>query len=215
MTSNEGFALWSANRLDDSSLKSVNDNVRYPGMQDYAVYGRAFPGIESLARSKGFVFDGASEAAQDHWFRNLAVHDIEAKPLRFVTRTAERAAFVLLPAPDNASQTAKTGRVEKLALWLTSGPLIVVGIAGLAVWLVRRRRDSKVWFLALAALGSLLLVATHVPDVRYRVDGVDPILIISAAWLVAGGFRRQPSSAGPAAERAVSPPPPVPAAGRR
>ena len=197
VTSNEGFALWSANRLDDVSLKSVNDDVRYPGMQDYAVYGRAFPGIETLARSKGFAFDTASEAAQDRWFRDLAVHDMEADPWRFVSRTAERAAFVLLPAPDNASQKAKTGTVEKLALWVTSGPLLVIGIAGLVALGVRRRRDAAVWFLGLSALGSLLLVATHVPDVRYRVDGVDPILIVSAAWLATEAFvRRRPFAGG-------------------
>jgi hypothetical protein len=191
VTSNEGFALWSANRLDDTSLKSVNDDIRYPGMQDYAVYGRVFPGIEGLARSKGFAFDTASEAAQDRWFRNLAIHAITAKPLRFATRTLERAAFVLLPAPDNASQKAKTGGAEKLALWVTSGPLIVLGIAGLGAMAARRRRDATTWFLVLSAVGSLLLVATHVPDVRYRVDGVDPILVVSASWLLICGLARQ------------------------
>jgi hypothetical protein len=193
VTSNEGFALWSANRLDDVGLKSVNDNVRYPGMQDYAVYGRAFPGVEALARSKGFAFDTATEAAQDRWFRDLAVHDIEARPWRFVSRTVERALFVLLPAPGNASQTAKTGAAEKLALWVTSGPLVLIGVVGLgAIW-VRRRRDASIWFLALSALGSLVLVATHVPDVRYRVDGVDPILIVTAAWLAVESLTRMRS----------------------
>jgi 4-amino-4-deoxy-L-arabinose transferase-like glycosyltransferase len=213
ITSNEGFALWSANRLDDSQLKSVNDDVRYPGMQDYAVYGRAFPGIEPLARAKGFDFDTASEASQDDFFRKLATHDIESDPLRFVTRTAERAVFVLLPAPDNASQTAKTGRVAKVVLWVTSGPLMVLGIIGLAVLTLRERRNAIAWFLTLSAVGSLLLVATHVPDVRYRVDGVDPILVISGSWLVVEGLRRRgaapptvaPSRASPARLVPVTP----------
>jgi 4-amino-4-deoxy-L-arabinose transferase-like glycosyltransferase len=200
VTSNEGFALWSANRLDDGALKSVNDDVRYPGMQDYAVYGRAFPGIEALARTKGFDFDQASEAAQDAWFRKLATHDIEARPARFVVRTIERAGLVLVPAPDNASQTAKTGKAAKLVLWVTSGPVIVVGILGLAWLVIRRRREPVAWFLLLSAVGSLLLVATHVPDVRYRVDGVDPILIVTAAWLVADLVLRPREETGPGPE---------------
>jgi hypothetical protein len=183
VVSNEGFTLWVPNRPDTNQLKNVLDDRLYPGMQDYAVYGRAFPGIEALARSKGFDFDYASEAARDAWFRGLAVHDIEARPTTFAVRTIERAAVVLLPAPDNASQTAKTGTAAKLALWVTSGPVIVLGIAGLAVMLFVERRRALAWFMALSAAGSLLLVAVHVPYVRYRVDGVDPVLIPAAAWL--------------------------------
>ena len=194
VVSNEGFTLWVPNRPDTNQLKNVLDTARYPGIQDYAVYGRAFPGIEAMARARGFDFDHASEAAQDDWFRRLAVHDIEARPARFAARTVERAAVVLIPAPDNASQTAKTGLAAKAVLWITSGPLIVVGLFGVILGLARARRDIVQWFVALAALGSLLLVAVHVPYVRYRVDGLDPLLIPPAAWLVAEAWRRKPSA---------------------
>jgi hypothetical protein len=192
VVSNEGFTLWVPNRPDTNQLKNVLDDRVYPGMQDYAVYGRAFPGIEAVARSKGFDFEHADEAARDAWFRGLAVHDIEARPITFARRTIERAGLVLLPAPDNASQTAKTGTAAKLALWVTSGPVIVLGIAGLGWMLVRERRRALLWFMVLSAAGSLLLVAIHVPYVRYRVDGVDPVLIPPAAWLVIEAWGRRP-----------------------
>jgi len=190
VVSNEGFTLWVPNRPDTNQLKDVLDTRRYPGIQDYAVYGRDFPGIEALARAKGFDFTHAGEAAQDAWFRSLAIHDIEARPARFAVRTVERSALVLLPAPDNASQTAKTGLLAKVVLWVSSGPVVILGIAGLAVALARDRRDPVQWFVVLTAVGSLLVVGVHVPYVRYRVDGLDPILIPVAAWLVADGRRR-------------------------
>ncbi|HEY2430358.1 MAG TPA: hypothetical protein VGI06_15565 [Acidimicrobiales bacterium] len=190
VVSNEGFTLWVPNRPDNHQLKNVLDTTRYPGIQDYAVYGRAFPGIEALAHARGFDFDHAGEAAQDAWFRKLAIHDIGAQPARFVARTIERAGLVLLPAPDNASQTAKTGTSAKAILWITSGPLMVLGVAGLLLRLARARRDLVEWFVVLAAVGSLLLVAVHVPYVRYRVDGLDPLLIPAAAWLLADAWDR-------------------------
>jgi len=189
VTSNEGFTLWVANRLGTSQLKNVLDTTQYPGIQNYSVYGRDFPGIEALARAKGFDFDRAGEAAQDAWFRRMALHDIAADPLRFLRRTVLRAGEVLVPAPDYSSQTAKTGTAATLALWVTSGPVIVIGALGL-IALVVATREATSWFLALTALGTLVFVAVHVPYVRYRVDGVDPPLIPAAAWLVADGWRR-------------------------
>ena len=189
VTSNEGFTLWVSNRLDTNQLKNVLDTTRYPGIQDYSVYGRDFPGIEALARARGFDFDHAGEAVQDAWFRGMALHAIAADPLRFLGRTVLRAGTVLVPAPDYSTQTAKTGTAASLVLWVTSGPVIVVGALGLIV-LVVATREATSWFLALTALGTLLFVAVHVPYVRYRVDGVDPPLIPAAAWLVADGWRR-------------------------
>jgi hypothetical protein len=183
VTSNEGITVWAPNRLDTNQLKNVLNDPRYPGMQEYSIYGRAFPGIEALARAKHFDFDRASEAAQDAWFRN-----IRAEPLRFVRRTLERAAVVLVPAPDNATQTAKTGLAAKVVLWLTSGPVVVLGTVGLVELLRRRWRGSA--FLMVSAVVALGFLAIHLPYVRYRVDGVDPILIPAAAWLVVDGWRR-------------------------
>jgi hypothetical protein len=196
VTSNAGFTLWVSNRLDTSQLKNVLDTTRYPGIQDYSVYGRDFPGIEALARAKGFDFDHAGEAAQDAWFRRLALHDISADPLRFAQRTVRRAGDVLVPAPDYSTQSAKTGTAASLVLWVTSGPVIVVGALGLILLVVATRRAASV-FLALTALGALLFVAIQVPYVRYRVDGVDPPLIPAAAWLVADGWRRIRAGLGP------------------
>jgi hypothetical protein len=176
VTSNEGITLWAPNRLDVHSLKSVFQDPRYPGMQDYSVYGRAFPGIEALAAAHHFDFDHASEAAQDAWFRSLALAAIRADPLRFVGRTVARVGLVLLPAPDNASQTARTPLIDKVALWVTSGPVVLLGLVGTALLLLRRR-DASIWMLALVGLASLLFTAVHLPYVRYRVGGLDPVLI--------------------------------------
>lgn len=184
VTSNEGFALWAANRRDTRQLENVLDDHRYPGMQDYAVYGRSFPGITALAQAKHFDFATAGEAAQDRFFRNLAVHDIRADPVRFATRTLARAGAVLAPAPDYASQTTRTSPAAKVVLWVTSGPLIVAGVAGLLLLARRRPRRATTWFVVGTAAVTLGLVATHVPYIRYRVDGLDPVLIVAAGCLV-------------------------------
>ncbi len=184
VASNEGFTLWVSNRLDTGQLKDVLDTTRYPGIQDYSVYGRMFPGIEALAREKGFAFDQAGEAARDAWFRGLALHAIGQRPLRFIGRSVERALYVLIPAPSYASQTARTGTAATAVLWVTSGPVIVLGFVGAAVLPLRRRRPEA-WFLALAVALAMAFVAIHVAYVRYRVDGVDALLVPPAAWLVA------------------------------
>lgn len=185
VTSNEGFALWAANRRDTNQLENVLDQRRYPGMQDYAVYGRAFPGITALAHQHGVDFPTASEAARDAFFRRLAEHDIAADPVRFVARTAARSVAVLLPAPKYSSQTTRTGTAAKIVLWLTSGPLIVAGVVGLEELVRRHARRLGTWLLVVTAVLSLGLVATHVPYIRYRVDGLDPVLIVAASTLVA------------------------------
>jgi hypothetical protein len=190
VTSNEGFALWAANRPDTHQLKNVLDNSRYPGIENYAVFGRAFPGIERVARADRFDFDTASEAARDRWFRSLALHDIESKPLRFAGLTVERAGYLMIPAPDNVTQVSRTDTADKLVLWVTSGPVLALGLIGLVLLMAREPRRGATWLLMLAAIGALGLAATHVPEVRYRVDGVDPVLTVSAAVTVAAVLSR-------------------------
>jgi hypothetical protein len=196
VVSNESFTLWVSNRLDAEPLKDVFRDPRYPGLQDYGVYGRDFPGIEELAREKHFDFDGADEYERDRWFRQLVVDDVKADPLRFVRRAAAKSVLALAPAPDNASQQERTSPAAKVALWLTSGPLMVLGLAGLVV--MAARAGPKGWFLAGSALVSLVGLATHLPYVRYRVGSVDPFLILAAAWLLAAvldGLQRRRSPA--------------------
>jgi hypothetical protein len=196
VVSNESFTLWVSNRLDAEPLKDVFRDPRYPGLQDYGVYGRDFPGIEQLAREKHFDFDRANEYERDRWFRDLVVDDVKADPWRFLRRAAAKSVLALAPAPDNASQQERTSPAAKLALWLTSGPLMVLGLAGLVVLAIRG--GPKGWFLAGSALVSLVGLATHLPYVRYRVGSVDPFLILAAAWLVAAALdalarRRSPA----------------------
>jgi hypothetical protein len=196
VVSNESFTLWVSNRLDAEPLKDVFRDPRYPGLQDYGVYGRDFPGIEELAREKHFDFDRANEYERDRWFRKLVVDDVKADPWRFVRRAAAKSVLALAPAPDNASQQERTSPAAKVALWLTSGPLMVLGLAGLVV--MAARAGPKGWFLAGSAVISLVGLATHLPYVRYRVGSVDPFLILSAAWLVAAvldGLARRRSPA--------------------
>jgi hypothetical protein len=196
VVSNESFTLWVSNRLDAEPLKDVFRDPNYPGLQDYGVYGRDFPGIERLAEEKGFDFDHASEYERDRWFRRLVVDDVKADPWRFVRRAAAKSVLALAPAPDNASQQERTSPAAKVALWLTSGPLMVLGLAGLVV--MAARAGPKGWFLAGSAVISLVGLATHLPYVRYRVGSVDPFLILSAAWLVAAvldGLARRRSPA--------------------
>jgi hypothetical protein len=196
VVSNESFTLWVSNRLDAEPLKDVFRDPNYPGLQDYGVYGRDFPGIERLAEEKGFYFDHASEYDRDRWVRRLVVDDVKADPWRFVRRAAAKSVLALAPAPDNASQQERTSPAAKVALWLTSGPLMVLGLAGLVV--MAARAGPKGWFLAGSAVISLVGLATHLPYVRYRVGSVDPFLILSAAWLVAAvldGLARRRSPA--------------------
>jgi hypothetical protein len=196
VVSNESFTLWVSNRLDAEPLKDVFRDPKYPGLQDYGVYGREFPGIERLAREKHFDFDDANEYERDRWFRGLVVDDVKADPWRFVRRAAAKSVLALAPAPDNASQQERTSRAAKVVLWLTSGPLMVLGLAGLVV--MAARAGPKGWFLTGSALISLVGLATHLPYVRYRVGSVDPFLILAAAWLLAavlGGLGRRRSSA--------------------
>jgi hypothetical protein len=196
VVSNESFTLWVSNRLDAEPLKDVFRDPKYPGLQDYGVYGREFPGIERLAREKHFDFDDANEYERDRWFRRLVVDDVKADPWRFVRRAAAKSVLALAPAPDNASQQERTSPAAKVALWLTSGPLMVLGLAGLVV--MAARAGPKGWFLAGSAVISLVGLATHLPYVRYRVGSVDPFLILSAAWLVAAvldGLARRRSPA--------------------
>ena len=189
VTSNEGLTLWAPNRLDVGPLKSVFRDPKYPGLQDYSVYGRAFPGISSVAQAKGFDFAHASEAAQDRWFRGLALSAVGADPVRFVVRTVQRAGLMMIPAPDNASQTAKTDLLSTVALWVTSGPVVLLGLIGLAL-LVRRGRDPAMWMLVAMGVVSVGVTAIHLPYVRYRVGGLDPVLIPAVAWLVFRDPRR-------------------------
>jgi hypothetical protein len=121
---------------------------------------------------------------------------VKADPWRFVRRAAAKSVLALAPAPDNASQQERTSPAAKVALWLTSGPLMVLGLAGLVV--MAARAGPKGWFLAGSAVISLVGLATHLPYVRYRVGSVDPFLILSAAWLVAAvldGLARRRSPA--------------------
>ena len=197
VVSNESFTLWVSNRLDAKPLKDVFRDANYPGLQAYGVYGRDFPGIERLARREHFDFDGANEYERDRWFRRLVVEDVKADPWRFVRRAAAKSVLALAPAPDNASQQERTSAAAKIALWLTSGPLMVLGLAGLVV--MAARAGPSGWFLAGSALISLVGLATHLPYVRYRVGSVDPFLILAAAWLVAAvldvlGRRRSPAT---------------------
>lgn len=190
VVSNESFTLWVSNRLDARPLKDVFRDPSYPGLQDYGVYGRGFPGIEALARREHFDFDHAGEAERDRFFRSLVVADVRADPGRFLWRAAQKSVAALDPAPDNASQQERTPAAAKVVLWLASAPVIALGLLGLA--LMAGRAGPQGWFLALAALLSLVGLATHLPYVRYRVGAVDPLFILGAAWLLAGGWRRSP-----------------------
>jgi Dolichyl-phosphate-mannose-protein mannosyltransferase len=183
VVSNEGFTSWVSNRLDARHLKDVFDERAYTGIEDYGVYGRAFPGIASLAARDGFDFDAASEAKRDAWFRERLAADVRADPLRFVSRAAAKSAAVLAPAPENASREERTSAAATAVLWVTSGPVLVLGLSGLVGLAVRGGRSGR--FLAAAALVSLVSLATHLPYVRYRVGAVDPILIVAASWLAA------------------------------
>jgi hypothetical protein len=182
VVSNESFTLWVSNRLDARALKDVFRDPRYPGLQDYGVYGRAFPGIEQLAASKGFDFDAANEYQRDRWFRQLVIHDVKASPWRFVRRAAAKSVLALDPAPANASQQEKTSTAAKLILWITTAPVILFGLIGLG--LLMAKGDSGGRFLAIAAIVSLVGVAIHLPYVRYRVGSVDPFLILGTARLL-------------------------------
>jgi hypothetical protein len=200
VVSNEGVTLWAPNRLDTNQLKNVFRDANYGGLQDYVVYGRAFGGIERLARQRHFDFDHASEAQRDSWFRSLALHDIAHDPARFAARTAEKALLMLVPAPDNASQTQKTSLAATVVLWVISGPVIAAGVIGLAVLAVRRTPAGV--FLGANALIALLVLAAHLPYVRYRAGEVDPLLILGAAWLAAAALARWPVSRRRPPERA-------------
>ena len=193
VVSNESFTLWVSNRLDTDKLKDVFRDRRYPGLEDYGVYGRQFPGIEATARAHHFDFDHADEAARDRWFRTLVVDAVRDDPVRFVRRSAAKSVAALAPAPDNASQQERTSAGAKVVLWLTSGPIVVIGLVGVVLLAVRGGRGGL--FIGLAALVSLVGLATHLPYVRYRVGAVDPFLILGAAWLVGAGWRRRPAPA--------------------
>jgi len=187
VVSNEGFTLWVSNRLDARALKDVFRDPDYPGLEDYGVYGRSFPGIVDVAAADGFDFPAASEAERDAWFRDRVRADLLADPTRFAGRSAAKTVAVLAPAPENASREEATSPAAAAVLWATSGPVVVVGLAGLAVLAVRGGRAGI--FVAATAVVSLVGVATHLPYVRYRVGAVDPLLIVAAAWLVAGAPR--------------------------
>jgi hypothetical protein len=193
VVSNESFTLWVSNRLDAEPLKDVFRDPAYPGLQDYGVYGRDFPGIRDLAARHRFDFERADEYERDRWFRERVVDDVRADPWRFVRRAAAKSVLALAPAPDNASQEERTSTAAKAVLWVTSGPLIAVGLAGLVVLAVRG--GPKGWFLAGSALVSLVGLATHLPYVRYRVGSVDPLLIPAAAWVGAVVLERRRSPA--------------------
>src|SRR5207248_2218462 len=119
IVSNESFTLWASNRLDTSNLKDVLDDPRYPGMEAYSVYGRAFPGIEAKARRDGFDFAHASEARRDRWFRTLVVDDIKARPGRggVARRPGHPSAVRALPG--------RRGRPD-----LRAGDQLAVGVVG-------------------------------------------------------------------------------------
>jgi hypothetical protein len=193
VVSNESFTLWVSNRADAVGYKDVFRDPRYPGLEDYGVYGRAFPGIEKLAARHHFDFDHASEASRDRWFRSLVVHDVRSDPARFVSRGAAKTVAALQPAPGNASREEKTSKAAKAVLWVTSGPLELLGLAGVA-WLLAGG-TAKERFLAGAALVSLVGLAVHLPYVRYRVGAVDPLLILAAASLLGRVWRPTPDPA--------------------
>lgn len=187
VVSNEGFTLWVSNRLDAEDLKDVFRDPDYPGLEDYGVYGRAFPGIAEVAAGEGFDFEAASEAERDAWFRDRVRADLLADPTRFAARSAAKTVAVLAPAPENASREEATSPTAAAVLWLTSGPVVAIGLVGLVALALRGGRAGG--FLAGTAVVSLVGVATHLPYVRYRVGAVDPLLIVAAVWLLAGAPR--------------------------
>jgi hypothetical protein len=211
VVSNEGFTLWVSNRLDAKPLKDVFRDPGYPGLQDYGVYGREFPGVAGLAREEGFDFETASEYERDRWFRELVVDDVRADPWRFARRVVARTVLALTPAPDNASQEERTSAAAKVVLWATSGPVIISGMVGLGLIVLRDRRKGA--FLAGAALVSLVGVATHLPYVRYRAGSVDPLLILGSAWAAACVLEHRRRRATPA--RSPRPTPGARPRGRR
>lgn len=183
VVSNEGFTFWVSNRLDTPNYKDVFEDPEYPGLEDYGVHGRQLPGILDRAHADGFDFETASEAERDRWFREEAWEAIRARPGRFLQRTAIKTALALNPAPANASREEATSTVQAVVLWVTVLPVLIIGAAGLAVTVARRRRPGL--FLTGAALSSLVGMAAHLPYVRYRVGVVDPILVIAvgaAVW---------------------------------
>jgi hypothetical protein len=191
VVSNESFTFWVSNRIDARGIKDVFRDPRYPGLQNYAVYGRSFPGIAALAAAHHFDFEHADEARRDRWFGTLVRHDIATDPWRFVFRAAEKTVASLNPAPDNASQVQRTSKSAKLVLWATAGPLLVAGWVGLGL-MVFARPASRAWlFLGLASVVSLIGLAVHLPYVRYRVGAVDPMLILGAALLASNVVSRQ------------------------
>ncbi|MFA5785646.1 MAG: glycosyltransferase family 39 protein [Actinomycetota bacterium] len=190
VTSSEGFTLWAANRPDAKDLKHVysDSDPLYPGSETYATYGRFFPGIEARAASEGFDFASAPEAARDEWFRSLMVKDVRAAPGRFLRRAVLKTVAILSPAPSRVSREELTPGVSKTVLWFTSGPLVVLGLCGLGGLALRGRRCGK--FLFAAAVVPLVVLAAHLPYVRFRVGAVDPILILASVWLIAVVSRR-------------------------
>jgi hypothetical protein len=189
VVSNEAFTLWVSNRLDAVDLKDVFRDPAYPGLEDYGVHGREFPGIAALAAADGVDFAAASEARRDQWFRTRVAADVRADPVRFAARAAAKTLAVLAPAPANASRAERTGTAARLALWVTSGPVVALGLLGLAGLALRGGTAGR--YLAGTAAVSLVGLATHLPYVRYRVGGVDPLLLVGAAWLVARGPRHR------------------------
>jgi hypothetical protein len=192
VVSNEGLTLWAANRSDTSALKNVFRDPRYPGLQDYSVFGRAFPGIKAKASADGFDFEHASEAARDRWFRGLVRRDVEHDPLRFAKRSALKVVASLAPAPSHRSQEEKASTLARLGLWLTSGSIIVLGLIGFAGLLLRG--DGRWRFVVITALLALVGMAVHLPYVRYRVGAVDPFLILASCWVIAVATDSQTSS---------------------
>jgi hypothetical protein len=118
-----------------------------------------------------------ADALEPIYYRE-AVDHIRADPARWLGLMGRKLFYQWIPAGPSYRQHSPLYAVTSIASYLAVLPL---GVAGL-IWLARARRVPAA--LLLLALSQVLAGLIFVPQERYRIPVIDPVLLIFAAvWL--------------------------------
>jgi 4-amino-4-deoxy-L-arabinose transferase-like glycosyltransferase len=123
--------------------------------------------------------DLSPEALEPVYYRE-AIDAIRADPAWWIGLECKKLFFLFVPIGPSYMLHS---RLYRLATWMSYGLLLPFGVAGLARHWRQRAGPAALWLLFASAV---LVCLIFLPQERFRIPVVDPVLIIGAATFLSG-----------------------------
>jgi 4-amino-4-deoxy-L-arabinose transferase-like glycosyltransferase len=144
-----------------------------PGEGDLA----ANPAIKVESRRLRAAHPGLGEEQLEPLYYREAFRAIRANPVWWVTLLAKKLVYTFVPVGPSYTLHSPRYRMASISPYLLVLPF---GIAGI---MTARRRGTFPRALVLFALSAVLVSVVFLPQERFRLSGLDPVLVVgAAAW---------------------------------